>query len=306
MLWEPFREKELAEHLARIFPAQHRWSGAERLVFHWQHDVVVAQTFFEDDARNILFVETLHDDHDCGFVRIVQTSRNSLQKPVKRGRTHLVRGSAFHRVRVVDDDSVATSTRDPTSSHSLSETSRSVFELGFCVLVACQRDTVAPKRLIPFGLNQSAHLCRVTDCKLLTMGGTNISQMRHIAWPPFPSWPKDVGQQRLHCARWDVYQQTIVILFVVNHHFVSDGGQMRRDHVDVPVVDIFLARLNHVPCLFYKINKVFFAVRFVQQEQQLFGRVAFGQFLYVISNPIMHQSASTAVSSICFNKAWRN
>ena len=64
MLREAFREQKLAKGFAGIFGSQERWKGSGGIVFHWQHDVVVAQLLGQDDAADIFLVQTLHDDHD--------------------------------------------------------------------------------------------------------------------------------------------------------------------------------------------------------------------------------------------------
>ena len=169
-------------------------------------------------------------------------------------------------MRVIDDHPVATSAGHAFERHSLPEPSCRCFVLDLFVLVTGQGYAVAPSGLIPFGCDKTPHLHRITDGERHGMGGADISQIRHIARPPFPRGPQHVAEQGLHCARRDVDQQTVIIPLVVDHHFICDCLKMLGDGLDMPVVQVFLTGLNDVPSLFDELDERKFAHTFFDRE----------------------------------------
>ena len=160
---EPLREEQLAVLGARVFEAEQRRGRARRIIFHRQHDVIVAELLVEDDAADVALVQALHDDDDGRAVGVVEARRDGLLEPLDRRVAHRVAVRAVHAVRVVDDDAVATSAGDRPRRGGLPEPGARVLELRLLVLVAGQRDAVAPPLLIPLGRDEAAHAQPVAD-----------------------------------------------------------------------------------------------------------------------------------------------
>ena len=183
------RKEQLTLAGAWILPAEECRVGALGVILHRDHDVVITELLLKDHAGHVFFVQALHDHDDCGLVRVVQAGRDRLLERLDRGRPLGFGGGRGYRVRVVDDHAVATSTRHTRHGYSLAKAGRRRLVLDLLVLVACDRNPIAPPFLIPFGCDKSSHLGAVSDGKRHGMRGAHVPHIGHVARSPFPSRP---------------------------------------------------------------------------------------------------------------------
>ena len=272
-LREALGEQELIALGAGVFQPQQRWVGAQRVIAHGQHDVIIAHVAVEDHAGDVELVQALHHHHDGGLVRVVQAAGDGLLEQVGRGLTLGVRVGVIHAVRVIDDHPVAPIARDALERAGLPEPGRRGLELSLGVLVAGQHHPVAPAGLIPLRLHEAAHAEAVADGEVLAVAGADIAHAGHVARAPLPRGPEHADQQRLHGARRHVDQQAVVeAVVLLERHLIGDRLKVGADEVDVPAMDVRLARFDDVPRLPNELSKRHLTAPLVDLEQQR-GRV---------------------------------
>ena len=98
--------------------------------------MLIAQALRENYPRNVLFVQSLHDDNDRAILWVVETRRNCLQKPFLRRVALGFRGRAVDRMRIVNQNEVAAGARDPRRRQSFPKPALRILKLRLRVLIA--------------------------------------------------------------------------------------------------------------------------------------------------------------------------
>ena len=261
-------EEQLAIDLTRIFDTKHRGRRPNGIVAHGQHDVVVAELLVEDDARDVVLVQALHNDDDRRAHGAREAARDRLEECLHLVLAHGLRARAVHAVRVVDDDPIAANTRQARDRGRNPEARGAVHEVELFVLIGGQLDPVAPPLLIPVGRNELAHAAAVARREVLDLvGGADVAQVGHVARPPLPRGPEDVGHEALHRAGRHVDQQSVVGRALADLDAVRDRLEVGGDEVNVPPVNVGLAGLDRVPRLLDEIDEVLLAIRLRDLEE---------------------------------------
>src|SRR5579862_3487168 len=108
-------------------------------------------------TAQILLVTALHDDYLGARFRVVHARGHRDVPPVDCVLSCGIRFNLIHFVWVVTDDPVATLARDRASDGSREPVPRAVvIEAALGVLVAGEREDMAPARLVPGRLYQAA------------------------------------------------------------------------------------------------------------------------------------------------------
>ena len=265
---EPGGEQQLAIDLTRIFDPQHRGRRPDGVVAHGQHDVVVAELLVEDHARDVVLVQALHDDHDGRAHGAREAGRDRFEEGLHLVLAHGLRARAVHAVGVVDDDPVAANTSQARDGRGDAEARGAVYEVQLLVLVGGQLDPVAPPLLIPVGRDELAHAAAVAGAEVLDLvGGADVAQVGHVARPPLPRRPEDVGHEALHRAGRHVDEQAVVRRALADLDAVRDRLKVGGDEVNVPAVNVGFTGFNGVPALLDEIDEVLLAVSLRDLEE---------------------------------------
>ncbi|WP_313956179.1 hypothetical protein [Mesorhizobium amorphae] len=155
---EPLREEKLTVILTRIDEADRSRTPAIRLKLHWKHQMLVAEPELDDLARDVLFMQSLHDDDDRRTLRIVQTGWHRFPEHADRRCPVRFAFRCFRRMRIVDDDTITAATSERCKRLALAKPSLAVLETDFGGSRQCQ----GPKCLIPVGRDQISHTPAVT------------------------------------------------------------------------------------------------------------------------------------------------
>ena len=97
--------------------------------------MIVSKILVEDHARDVVLVQSLHDDHDHAFDRVVQTGRDGLKKRGHLGLALHFRTSRIHAVGIIDQHSIGTKTRQAGDRCGDSKAASLVHKVQFFVLI---------------------------------------------------------------------------------------------------------------------------------------------------------------------------
>ena len=186
-------------------------------------------------------MQSLHDNHDGGGVRVIEPGRDGFTEPLNRAVSLRLTAGAFHAVGVVDDDPIPARAGNAAGGHGHAEAGRGILELGFLVLIPGQHNG-GPALAIPVGGYQPAHAVAVAGSDLVQgVRGANIPEMRHAARAPFPRGPEHRHRKAFHGPGRDIDKEPVVIA-AVRYRF-----EMLTNSVDMPAVDVGLPGLDKMP-----------------------------------------------------------
>ena len=152
------------------------------LVPHRQADMLPA-ALLQHVARQVLFVQPLHDDHAAGVARRAAGGHRQIP-PVDDGFTFGLALGLLDVVRVVNHDSVGVlASAVAAGRRGQAIAAARVFVIGFLVLIVGQRPLMAPAIAIPPAGQRRTGLHAVARAQSLVVGVEHPSRLRRWSTP---------------------------------------------------------------------------------------------------------------------------